>query len=99
MKELPSTGVPADVEPVEKALFLDMLHPDFRLAGASFPEKIEGLAFGPDLHDGRHLLIVSHDNDFFATQTSKFYAFAITKDLLDLESQDFRGSCHGHRDE
>ena len=99
VKELPSTGVPADVEPVEKALFLDMLHPDFGLAGASFPEKIEGLAFGPDLHDGRHLLIVSHDNDFFATQTSKFYAFAITKELLDLESQDFRGSCHGHRDE
>ena len=42
---------------------------------------------------------MSHDNDFFATQTSKFYAFAITKDLLDLEPQDFRSSCHGHGDE
>jgi hypothetical protein len=34
---------------MREALFLDLLAPGFGLAGASFPEKIEGLAFGPDL--------------------------------------------------
>ena len=36
------------------------------MVGADFPEKIEGLAFGPDLPDGRHLLLVTNDNDFEA---------------------------------
>jgi hypothetical protein len=74
---LPTTGVPAGVTPVAKTLFLDLLDPAFGLAGASFPEKIEGLAFGPDLPDGRHTLVVTSDNDFVATADSKLYVFAI----------------------
>jgi hypothetical protein len=74
---LPATGVPAGVTAVRKTLFLDLLDPGFALAGAAFPEKIEGLAFGPDLPDGRHVLLVTTDNDFITTQASQIYAFAI----------------------
>ena len=81
---LPSTGVPDGVTPVGKNLFLDLLDPAFALAGASFPEKIEGLAFGPDLPDGRHLLLVSSDNDFVTGQASQIYAFAIDPRALPL---------------
>ena len=34
---------------------------------AGFPDKIEGFAFGPDLPDGRHLLLVSNDNGYVST--------------------------------
>jgi len=74
---LPQTGLPAGVTPVTKTAFLDLLSPAFGLAGATFPEKIEGLAFGPDLPDGRHLLLVTSDNDFFPDNPSRVYAFAI----------------------
>jgi hypothetical protein len=59
MPILPTAGTPVGVVPVTKALFLGLLHAAFALAGDSFPEKIESLAFGPDLQDGRHLLIVT----------------------------------------
>src|SRR4051794_529988 len=64
---LPATGTPAGVTPVTKAAFLDLLDASFGLKGSAFPEKIEGLAFGPDLADGRHTLIVTNDNDFLGT--------------------------------
>jgi hypothetical protein len=86
---LPTTGLPVGVTPVTKVPFLDLLAPAFGLAGASFPEKIEGLAFGPDLPDGRHLLIVTNDNDFIAAQPNRFLAFAIDRvDLPDFTPQD-----------
>ena len=66
IESLPSTGTPSGVTPVSKTPFLDLLAPAYGLAGASFPEKIEGIAFGPDLADGSHLLLVTHDNDFVA---------------------------------
>jgi hypothetical protein len=98
VKQLPITGIPADIVPVEKTAFMDLLDPAFGLAGPSFPEKIEGLAFGPDLADGRHLLIVSTDNDFSSSQPSLFYAFAVQpSDLPGYEAQEIRiGSCHPH---
>lgn len=77
VKQLPQTGMPLGVAPVTKSLFLNLLDPAHGLAGASFPEKIEGLAFGPDLDDGRHLLLVVNDNDFVATQPTRIFAFAI----------------------
>ena len=98
---LPQTGTPAGVVPVAKSLFLDLLDPAFGLAGASFPEKIEGLAFGPDLRDGRHVLIVTNDNDFIATQPNRFLVFAIDgSDLPGFASQDlsrFRRECFDRR--
>jgi hypothetical protein len=80
--KLPARGLPDGIKPVTKKLFLDLLDPAFGLAGKDFPEKIEGLAFGPDLPDGRHLLLVTSDNDLEATQPTYFFAFAIDKDDL-----------------
>ena len=84
--------MPAGVTPVTKALFLDIVA---AIGGQSpaTPEKFEGLAFGPDLHDGRHQLLVTVDNDFKTTQGTAPYAFAIDPgDLPGYEPQAF-GSC------
>ncbi|HVR61560.1 MAG TPA: esterase-like activity of phytase family protein [Polyangia bacterium] len=95
---LPSTGIPASVVAVSKKLFLDLLDPAFGLAGASFPEKIEGMAFGPDLPDGRHTLVVTSDNDFVAGQDSKLFVFAIDARALPslvAEQASFNNQCDG----
>ncbi|HEY3788809.1 MAG TPA: esterase-like activity of phytase family protein, partial [Urbifossiella sp.] len=81
VKCLPSTGLPAGIVPVEKRLFIDLLAPKFGLA-RDIPEKLEGLAFGPDLPDGRRLLIVTADNDFVATVPFRVFAFAIDRSNL-----------------
>ncbi|MDB6170898.1 MAG: hypothetical protein JWL59_209 [Chthoniobacteraceae bacterium] len=42
------------------------------------PDNIEGFTFGPDLPDGRHLLLVTNDNDFLTTGYPNYImAFAI----------------------
>lgn len=79
---LPAEGIPKGVKPAHKILFLDLLDPKFGLAGSGFPEKIEGLAFGPDLTDGRRLLIVAIDNDFIAEKPVILLAFAIDRNDL-----------------
>lgn len=66
-----------DIQPVSKQPFLDLLDPAFKLAGPKFPQKIEGLAFGPPLDDGRILLLVTSDNDCKAEEPSWIYAFAV----------------------
>jgi hypothetical protein len=77
---LPQTGTPAGVTPATKTTFIDLLDPKFGLAGASFPEKIEGLAFGPEVTDpvsGKkyRTLIVTNDNDFLEGNPNYFYVF------------------------
>jgi hypothetical protein len=79
---LPPEGIPAGLAPARKSLFLDLLAPRFGLAGESFPEKIEGLAFGPTLPDGRRLLIVAIDNDFQADKPILLHAFAVDRSDL-----------------
>jgi hypothetical protein len=79
---LPQAVTPADVRPVAKRLFLDLLDRRLGLAGPELPGKIEGLAFGPDLADGRHLLLVSTDNDFRPGEPSVLFAFAIDRSAL-----------------
>src|SRR5262245_41023252 len=84
---LPETSTPSGVTPVTKVAFINLLdftnpaQPPF-IPQATFPEKIEGLAFGPDLADGRHVLVVTNDNDFITTQANRFFVFAI--DPIDL---------------
>jgi hypothetical protein len=102
VQTLPTSGTPGGIVPVTKALFLDMLDPAFGLAGPTFPEKLEGLAFGPDLKDGRHTLVVTSDNDFLAAQPSRFYVFAIDhNDLPGFTPQDiahwYSRECWGQR--
>jgi hypothetical protein len=77
LKALPATGLPPGVTPVAKSVFIDLLDPAHGLAGASFPEKIEGLAFGAPLANGDYTLYVASDNDFKASQPSNFYVFGI----------------------
>lgn len=76
IESLPSTAVPDGVTPVTKRPFLDLLDGRWQLMGPQFPEKIEGIAFGPRLGDGSRLLLISSDNDFLPAP-SFIYAFAI----------------------
>jgi hypothetical protein len=77
MEKLPASGIPAGIRPVAKKLVLDMLSPELGLAGKDFPEKIEGIAFGPKLADGSRVLIVTSDNDFKSDQSTEIYAFSV----------------------
>ncbi|MFO0801062.1 MAG: esterase-like activity of phytase family protein [Gemmataceae bacterium] len=79
---LPRGALPAGVKAAAKAPFLDLLDPRFGIAGAGCPEKFEGLAFGPDLPDGRRLLLITADNDFVAEQPLRVYAFAVGRSDL-----------------
>jgi len=81
---LPASGAISGVTAVTKSAspFLDMLNPAFGLVGTSFPEKIEGIAFGPDLPDGRHTLVITNDNDFIPGNPNIFFVFAV--DAADL---------------
>ncbi|MGH7132511.1 MAG: esterase-like activity of phytase family protein [Phycisphaerales bacterium] len=80
--KLPSRGLPPGVTAVRKALLLDMMEPRFKLAGATMPEKVEGLAIGPDLPDGRRLLLIASDNDYNPGMPTYVWAFAV--DAADL---------------
>ena len=87
---LPLTGLPIGTVAATKSLFIDLLSPSFGLSGASFPEKIEGLAFGPQLPDGRLTLVVTNDNDFLPAIPNNFYVFAFNlADLPAFQAQQF----------
>jgi Esterase-like activity of phytase len=77
-------------ELVQKTLFIDLLDPAFNLA-PTIPEKIEGLAWGPDLPDGRHVLNVISDNDLSPSLATQIYAFAIDPTLINFEPQVVHG--------
>lgn len=81
-ERLPPKKIPDDIVPVRKSPFLNLLDRKFGLVGADFPEKVEGLAFGPGLSDGRRLLIVAIDNDFVAARPIVLHAFAVDRDEL-----------------
>ena len=87
---LPLTGLPGGTVAATKSLFIDMLSPSFGLSGATFPEKIEGLALGPLLPDGRLTLVVTNDNDFLPANPNNFYVFAFNlADLPAFQAQQF----------
>jgi hypothetical protein len=62
---------------------------------AGLPDKIEGYAFGPDLPDGRKLLLVTNDDDFGPSSFQPVYpnyvmAFAIDPgDLAGFAAETF----------
>lgn len=82
--QLPPYDLPKDVNSLQKTVLIDLLDSQWKLAGDQMPEKIEGLAFGPDLPDGRRLLIVGSDNDFQMDSPSVVYVFAVPEKLLHL---------------
>jgi len=71
--------LPRGVVPVEKTLFLDVLA-ELQRAGATVPEKIEGLAIGPRLADGTYELLLASDNDFSVTQNDSNVQFDVCTD-------------------
>jgi hypothetical protein len=83
----------ADISDVDIDAFIDLLDPTYNIrqqlldAGIQFPEKVEGVAFGPDLEDGRHLLWVTVDNDFLTERPSVLLAFGIGGDDFDFVAQ------------
>ena len=82
VKTLPSQSddLPSEIRPVAKRPFLDMLEPRFGIVGDQTPAKFEGLAFGPDLADGRKALLVAVDNDFVKENPTRIYVFAVSAD-------------------
>jgi len=83
---LPAGALPPGVIPVAKTTFIDLLDSALGLA-PTIAEKIEGLAWGADLPDGRHLLYVVSDNDLNLSLATQLYAFAIDPSLVELERQ------------
>jgi len=86
--------LPITITPVQKfvspSAFINLLDPAFGLQlnnANAIAEKIEGLAWGPDLADGRHLLYVVSDNDLNPNVATQIFAFAIDADVLDFERQ------------
>src|SRR6185436_753846 len=80
IETLPAGALPVGVVPVGKTLFIDLLDPAFNLAPI-IAEKIEGLSWGPDLEDDRHMLYVISDNDLNPDLAMQIYAFAIDSSL------------------
>jgi hypothetical protein len=79
-------SLPASFVPVTKTLFVDLLNPSYEVNTSTSPhttlksviaEKIEGLAWGPDLPNGHHLLYVLSDNDLNTGFPTQIYAFEV----------------------
>ena len=80
---LPATAAELGaIVPVKKTLVLNMLKDVYKVSASQtikdvIAEKVEGLAWGPDLPDGRHVLYVISDNDLNPAIATQIYAFAI----------------------
>ena len=81
-KQLLPFRSPEDVVPVRKRVLIDLLDEQWGLAGVAMPEKIEGLAFGPNVDAEHRLLLVASDNDFVPEQETLIYAFVVPRNLL-----------------
>jgi hypothetical protein len=71
-----------NITPVPKVLFIDMLKDVYKVDATHtikdvIAEKMEALAWGPDLPDGRHVLYVLSDNDLNLGIATQIYAFAV----------------------
>ena len=71
------SDVPPGIKVISKTLLIDLRNEKFGLGGDATAEKPEGICWGPELPDGRRLLVVCIDNDFEADRQSEFYAFAV----------------------
>ena len=79
VEKLPPNQLPEATKGVSKKVFIDLLDPRWNLAGQRMPEKIEGLAFGPDFPNGDRLLVVASDNDFVRDSPTELFVFRIPK--------------------
>jgi hypothetical protein len=79
---LPQGALDPSIVPVSKTLFIDLLDASYKTSATQtvkdvIAEKIEAMAWGPRLKDGRLLLYVFSDNDLFPGLPTQIYAFAI----------------------
>jgi hypothetical protein len=65
-------GTVGSVRPAEKTLLIDLDTLGIPL------DNVEGMAFGPDLPDGRRSLILVSDNNFAPAQFTQFLLFAVS---------------------
>ena len=77
-----SDSLPLGVVPVQKADEVDLLAA-LKAQGHEVPEKIEGLAIGPQLADGRTLVLLGTDNDFSVTQSGAGEQFDVCVNRTD----------------
>lgn len=84
---LPARTLPSSVRPIQTRELIDLLDPAYGLAGPDFPEKIEGLSWGPSLPDGRRVLVITSDNDLREGQPTRVWMFAIDPAALAGESK------------
>ena len=77
-----SNSLPMGVVPVQKADEVDLLAA-LKAQGHEVPEKIEGLAIGPQLADGRTLVLLGTDNDFSVTQSGAGEQFDVCVNRAD----------------
>ena len=75
-------GTGQNLVAITKTLFIDLPNPDYLVGPDTtikdvIAEKVEGLAWGPDLPDGCHLLYVLTDNDLYTKLPTQIYAFSI----------------------
>ena len=71
--------LPVGINAVSKSLFLDIADA-LKTSGSTIPEKIEGLAIGPQLTDGSYALLIGTDNDFSVTQNGSNVQFDVCTD-------------------
>lgn len=103
---LPTTSVPSGIVPLQKTLFANIgsilnsasPSPFTNVSGlGNLPDKLEGFCWGPDLADGRHLLLCTNDNDFVVPggaagsgYPNYIFAFAVdASDVPDFQHQSF----------
>jgi len=86
MERLPKHELPEGIKPVSKRVLIDLLDDRWGLAGSAFPEKQEGLAFGPARPDGSRTLLITTDNDFREEQGGCVWMFAVPPTAMSLES-------------
>ena len=82
IESLPQGALDPSIVPVTKTLFLDLLDSSYMVNATEtirdvIAEKIEAMAWGPNLKDGRHVLYVFSDNDLYPGLPTQIYAFAI----------------------
>lgn len=85
--------LPAGITPVSKSLFADIAA-ILRTTGQVIPEKLEGLAIGPQLADGSYAILLGSDNDYSVTQNGSGTQFNVCTDGVTVTSDNpINGSC------
>lgn len=105
LPETPEELAGMGITPAAKEVFIDLLDASYVVSNSPLKtikdviaEKVEGLAWGPDLRDGRHVLYVITDNDLNPGLPTQIYAFAIDTAKIDYKAQKIWDPMYPERD-